>query len=210
MAMTRYRRGGSRRYLRGVGKRTRRSRWIVVVGENISVSPGTYQVIDLLTPVQPAGTIADLIYQQMTKPTLIALMGHMTLTVTNPFTTTGTTLPFGCEYAWGIYRDVDFTSSATALPAYSAGYSNSWMVHKTGSLSTAGIYAQDTATQAYSVTPGNTDISYRRYELNLRKYKRTLDSFNDTLVLSVENGTSASASAATFVFSFYFRMLLLE
>jgi len=199
-------RGGSGRTRR---TSARRYRWVVLTGSNV-VAPATYQAVDLLTPIQPASTVADLIYQQMTKPTLIRLMGHMTLVINNGFNITGPTNPFGVDYGWGIYRDVDFTSSGTALPAFSDGYSNSWMVHKVGFLSSIGTYAQDVPTQSFGITPGNTDIQYRRYELDLRKYKRTLDSFNDTLVLSVENATPAGATAGTLFYSFYFRVLLLE
>lgn len=137
-------------------------------------------------------------------------MGHLTLSTNNAITVPGNNPTRACEYAWGIYRDVDISSSATDLPAYSAGFSNSWMVHKTGTLAQPSIFSQNTANAAYSVTGGFNDLQYRRYDLNLRRYKRTLDSFNDTLILSVENGTAPASGAADLSFSFYFRMLLLE
>lgn len=137
-------------------------------------------------------------------------MGHMTLSVNDALTVPGNNVVKNVQYAWGIYRDVDIESSGTDLPPYSAGYSNSWMVHKAGALSAPALFSQNTSQAAYSAGQGQNDFSYRRYELNLRKYKRTLDSFNDTLILSVENGTTAGANAGTLAFSFYFRMLLLE
>lgn len=137
-------------------------------------------------------------------------MGHLTCSINNALVVPGLNNTLSADYAWGIYRDVDIQTSGTDLPAYSAGYSNSWMVHKSGALSVPSLFSQNTATQAYSATVGATDYSYRRYELNLRKYKRTLDSFNDTLILSFENGTSPGANAGDISFSFYFRMLLLE
>lgn len=147
----------------------------------------------------------------MTKPTLIALMGHMTVTSSATYGIPANVPTRSCEYAWGIYRDVDFTSTATALPPYSDGYTNSWMIHRTGSVASPSQYTQVNADGSISaVTLGYNDLQYRRYELNQRKYKRTLDSFNDTLVLSVENGTPVGVNASDLSFSFYFRMLLLE
>jgi len=148
----------------------------------------------------------------MTKPTVIAIMGHLTLGVSNPIVTPGFTLVSGCEYAWGIYRDVDISSTTTDLPAYSAGYSNSWMIHKTGALATPAINSTFVGGQVAQVGQGQNDWAYRRYDLNLRRYKRVMDSANDTLILSVENnaGLTPPANQATFNFSFYFRMLLLE
>jgi len=199
--------GGSMRPRR----RSRRARWIVVVGGPLTVTPNTYVTVSLLSPIIPAATLADSLYQQMTKPTIIAIMGHMTLQANNTFATSGVTNALGAEYAWGIYRDVDISSAATDLPAYSAGYSNSWMVHKTGTLSqpAIGIFNAGGLTSQYGYAA--TDINYRRYELNLRRYKRTMDSANDTLILSVENNTILGSTFDTdFAFSFYFRMLLLE
>jgi len=205
-----YRRRRTRRSARPVGSRQRRSRWVVVASEPVTIAPGAYQAFSLLSPIQPPSGVSDSIYQQMTKPTLIRVMGHLTI-----FSVAGYTcnLDVGTrfsEYAWGIYRDVDFTGSTTDLPAYSAGYSNSWMVHKTG---TVALPAYTTCPDGGASTvyplggePYN-DLTYRRYELNLSKYKRTLDSFNDTLVLSVENSTNGNMDIAV---SFYFRMLLLE
>lgn len=208
MAMTRYRK---RRYTRVASKRARRSRWIVVVGGPITVTPGTYQTVDLLGPLQPPPTIADTIYQQMTKPTLIAVMGHFTISATSGYGIPDNVPARQAEYGWGIYRDVDFATTTTDLPAYSAGYSNSWMVHKTGTLAIPAQYTQLNADGSISFVGGGfNDFQYRRYDLNLRKYKRTLDSFNDTLILSVENGTSPGANATDIAFSFYFRMLMLE
>lgn len=208
MAMQRYRR---RRYSRGVSKRARRSRWVVVVGGPLTVTPGTYVTVDLLTPIQPAGSIADSIYQQMTKPTLIAVMGHMTIGASSAYGIPSNQVARQAEYAWGVYRDVDFSSSNTDLPAYSAGFSNSWMVHKTGTVALPAQYSQVNADGSISeVGIGQNDLQYRRYDLNLRRYKRVLDSFNDTLILSVENGSPAISTATDITFSFYFRMLLLE
>lgn len=140
-------------------------------------------------------------------PTLIAVMGHLTLSSISPYAVPGNNAAKFIDYAWGIYRDVDFASLGTALPAYSAGYSNSWMVHKTGTLAQPALDATAIGGQLGMVTIGANDIQYRRYDLNLRRYKRKLDSFNDTLVLSVEN---AQGSTADMQLNFYFRMLLLE
>lgn len=184
----------------------RRMRWAVVTGFN-SLQPGQYLTFDLLSPIQPASGVSDLIYQSMTMPTLIAVMGHFTIAANDPIMVPGLTQAAVAEYAWGLYKDVDIASQATALPAYSAGYSNSWMHHRVGNLATAAIVSQSTAGAAFSATLGNNDQTYRRYDLNLRRYKRKLDSFNDTLVLSVEN---PSSSTMGFGFYFYFRFLLLE
>jgi len=146
----------------------------------------------------------------MTKPTVIAIMGHMTLVVNDALVIPGTNQTRSCEYAWGIYRDVDISNSVTDLPAYSAGYSNSWMVHKTGTLGVPALFSQFSPEAAYSAGQGQNDLAYRRYDLNLRRYKRVMDSANDTLILSVENNSGIATSVAQFAFSFYFRMLLLE
>lgn len=148
----------------------------------------------------------------MTKPTIIAVMGHLTLSINNTLNYPAANPPLTAEYGWGIYRDVDISSSTTDLPAYSAGYSNSWMVHKTGSLSAPGSVTTITAGAAGIITLGDTNLSYRRYDLNLRRYKRVMDSANDTLILSVENnsGLAPAPNRASFALAFYFRMLLLE
>lgn len=139
-------------------------------------------------------------------------MGHLTLSINNVLNYPSNNPPLAAEYAWGIYRDVDISSSTTDLPAYSAGYSNSWMVHKTGTLSSPGSVTGVIGGQPGIITLGNTDLTYRRYDLNLRRYKRVMDSANDTLILSVENnsGLSPAPNRASFALSFYFRMLLLE
>lgn len=137
----------------------------------------------------------------------------MTLAAISPYTVPAANNDAkSCEYAWGIYRDVDISSSATDLPAYSAGFSNSWMVHKTGTLSQPFLTTTFVGSQVAQVTLGQNDQQYRRYELNLRRYKRVMDSANDTLILSVENnpGLTPGGFQADLNFSFYFRMLLLE
>lgn len=137
-------------------------------------------------------------------------MGHLTITASAAYTCGVGVNSRVSEYAWGIYRDVDFFTQGTALPAYSAGFSNSWMVHKTGTV-VLPAYIQCGPTEIYS--PYNlggepyNDLTYRRYDLNLRKYKRTMDSLNDTLVLSVENSSNSNMAIGI---SAYFRMLLLE
>jgi len=72
---------------------------------------------------------------------------------------------------------------------------------KTGTV-TAGAFYTDATRAAF--LPNSFDKV--RHTLNQTKYKRKLDSFNDTLVLSIEN------ASASFVmgYDFYFRMLLLE
>lgn len=136
----------------------------------------------------------------------------MTLGISNPIIFPGFNANIGCEYAWGIYRDVDISSSVTDLPAYSAGYSNSWMVHKAGALAAPALNTTVVGGQGSGVGQGQNDWAYRRYELNLRRYKRVMDSANDTLILSVENnpGLAPAINQGSLNFSFYFRMLLLE
>lgn len=141
-------------------------------------------------------------------------MGHLTLSINNTLNYPSNNPSLAAEYAWGIYRDVDISSSTTDLPAYSAGYSNSWMIHKAGSLSAPSSVTSvnPTTFDVGIITLGDTNLSYRRYDLNLRRYKRVMDSANDTLILSVENnaGLSPAPNRASFAMSFYFRMLLLE
>lgn len=184
----------------------RKYRWVVVSGRN-SVPPATYATVNLLEPVQPPATIADTIYQQMTNPTLIAIMGHLTIATNNVFVSGTTRQPSASSGAWGIYVDKDFASLATALPPYSAGFTSTWMVHKSFYVSSP-LYLTGTTG---NVVIGNNDLNYRRYEINQRKYKRRLDSFNDTLILAIEHNTTAANGAADFInYDFYFRMLLLE
>jgi len=86
------------------------------------------------------------------------------------------------------------------------------MIHKAGALGQPSIFTSVAAGLTFSTTLGQNDFQYRRYDLNLRRYKRVMDSANDTLILSVENngGLLAPANQASLGFSFYFRMLLLE
>lgn len=197
--------------MRAGSGRARRYRYAVVVGGPLTVTPNTYVTVDLLTPVQPAGTIADSIYQQMTKPTLISIEGHFTAGISTPLGIPSNAPALGAEMAWGIYVDKDISSSSTDLPAYSLGFTTTWMMHKATRLASPALFTQVNADGSVSaVTLGQNDIQYRRWEFRQRKYKRTLDSFNDTLILSVENGSPVSSVSGDITFSFYFRLLLLE
>jgi hypothetical protein len=203
MAMRTYRRRST--IPRGRQRSARRYRWAVVVGSGV-VSRGTYAVVELLSPAQPTPTIADAIYQQMTMPTLIAVQGHLTVSAAVTYTAGTNQNASACFGAWGIYVDKDIASSATALPAYSAAFTSTWMTHRPFVLKTPS-YLAGTA----NIVLNDTSLQYRRYELNLRKYKRKLDSFNDTLILSVENSIDTLTSPTPeLAYEFYFRLLLLE
>lgn len=187
---------------RGSRRSARRYRWVVVTGQ-ILLQPQTYQAVELLTPTQPTTTLADSIYQSMTKPTIVAIMGSVTVIANRTYQTGVGQNGEVMEYAWGIYRDVDLTGSSTELPPFGLGYSNSWMTHKVGVVSSP----------SYNGTAffGDYDLGYRRYDLNLRKYKRTLDSSNDSLIFVGESATASTATNKTTVQMItYFRILLLE
>lgn len=179
----------------------RRYRLAVVVGSGV-VGSGNYAVIDLLTPVQPAGTIADTIYQQMTNPTLARVSGHVDIYDAQQYTL-GTSQNGGIiPFAWGLYVDKDIASTGTALPPYSLGFTTTWMMHRTGSVAAPGFLSD--ATRAAFTSVGYPQV--RRYNINQTKYKRKLDSFNDTLVFAVENASTTIALS----YDFYFKLLLLE
>ena len=194
------------KYTRRVAPRSaRKFRWAVVSGQG-TIPPQTYVTVNLLEPVQPAPTIADLIYQQMTNPTLVAIMGQMTIAANPTYVAGVTKAPQASQGAWGIYVDKDFASLATALPAYSAGFTSTWMMHKPWYVSSA-LYLASGTGNAFAAN----DLNYRRYEISQRKYKRRLDSFNDTLILSIEhNSTVAQGAVDNVNYNFYFRLLLLE
>lgn len=137
----------------------------------------------------------------MTNPTIVKIQGHIDIFSAQTYTLGTAVGGFVSPYAWGIYVDKDIASNATALPPYSLGYTSTWMAWKTGTI-TAGAFYTDATRAAF--LPNSFDKA--RHTLNLTKYKRKLDSFNDTLVLSIEN------ASASFVmgYDFYFRMLLLE
>lgn len=130
----------------------------------------------------------------------------MTITAVKAYT--NSVAAEAAQYAWGIYVDKDIASAGSYLPPFSLGFTSTWMVHKSG-IVVSSLYSRlqpATASESQAFAPPG-DLQYRRYELNLRKYKRKLDSFNDTLVLSVENWTDSQIDIACY---FYFRMLLLE
>lgn len=199
--MTRRSFRGSRRIARRSG---RQYRWAVSVVDDLTIIPGTFQAVDLLSPNLPPTTIADTIYQQMTHPTLIAVMGHVTILADRTYTAGSTVNAEYAPYAWGIYADKDIAAGASSIPPYGLGFTSTWMVHKSGIITTPGVLAN----AAGMTTLFDQSGSIRRHELNLRRYKRKLDSFNDTLVFSVENA-SASGNVNLNV-SFFLRMLLLE
>lgn len=53
------------------------------------------------------------------------------------------------------------------------------------------------------------DAQFRRYEFMQRKYKRKMDSFNDSLIFAIENAP-AGLSNQPIVVNAGFRILLLE
>lgn len=179
----------------------RRFRWVVVTGR-VSVAVNNVQPIQLLSPLLPPGTVADTQYQQMTQPTLIAVKGNVTVTPDVNYTLGVSQGARLSDFAWGLYVDRDFVTTGTALPPFSDGYSNAWMMHETDVITSPGYLAD--ANQGAFASLGS--IHYRRYHLNERRYKRKLDSFNDTLMFVFENG----GPSLNLVVDTYFRLLLLE
>lgn len=187
-----------------VRRRTRRTsarryRYVVLVGSG-GVSPTSYGVWDLLSPTQPPSSIADSIYQQMTNPTIARIEGHVDVYASKTYalgtTYSGAVVPF----AWGLYVDKDIQSNATALPPYSLGFTTTWLMHETGTVHVPG-FLSDATRAAFIPTP----IQHKRSLFN-SKYKRKVDTFNDSLIFTIENASTTDSIA----YDFYFRFLLLE
>lgn len=99
--------------------------------------------------------------------------------------------------AWGIYVDEDAANIATALLPYSNANTSSWMMWHTTTL----------FDQSSGTNPA-TDLAYRRWEFTQRKYKRKMDSANDTLSFVVENPSGVGDT--NILVNAFFRLLLLE
>jgi len=194
--------GGRRRT---AGASQRKYTWVTSAIPTTSVPPGTALPFELLSPVRPPADITTEVYQSMTNPTIIRIKGHVTCIVDRNNDCT-TQPPGNVSYAWGIYKDTDAVSVATFTRPFFEGNSNDWMHHESGFMVLS--------SQVYCI-PGNATIypygslPYRRYEFDLRKYKRRLDSQRDSLVFAIENA-GAPFGTGEMIFSAYFRMLLLE
>lgn len=182
----------------------RRYRWVTVLG-SFGVTEESATIVQLLSPVQPPGNIADTLYQQMTKPTLIAVMGNVTVYGSAGYSSGTAQDAQFLPYSWGMYVDDDVNTSTTSLTPFSQANTSDWIVHKTGIVSAPGYLPTGTANSFFA----DTNLTNRRYDLNLRKYKRTMDSYNDTLVFAVETGSRTGENINLGVY-YYFRMLLLE
>lgn len=176
--------------------------------EPFSINPSSSVTFNLLSPTQPPGNLTDSIYQQMTNPTIIAVMGHVTITAL-PVIACSSFLASTADYAWGIYADKDASNLATAITPYSFGFTSAWMMWHSGTVGAPGqtVCPTGDGTTTNITNYNDNDLAYRRYELRQRKYKRKLDSFNDTLVFAVENSFFSERAIAV---QAYFRMLLLE
>jgi len=194
----------------GNRRASRRYRWAIASVDPVSLGPGDAVTFNLLSPIQPPSNLTDSIYQQMTNPTIIAVMGHVTI-YSLPPVSCNTYLPSTADYAWGLYVDKDAASVTTAITPWSFGYTSTWMMWHSGTVGSGGQVVCPTGVEGQTQTSPlqMSDLAYRRYELRQRKYKRKLDSFNDTFVFAVENAP-ATASERGIGVSAYFRMLLLE
>jgi hypothetical protein len=132
-------------------------------------------------------------------------MGHLTISATSTYTLGTTKNAETIPYGWGIYVDNDAVSAATSIQPYADARSNAWMVHKVGVVGSAGLLTDGTRASFFA-----TDLVYRRYDLDLRRYKRKLDSFSDTLRLMVQNAATASPGAVSITTTYFFRMLMVE
>lgn len=202
----RRRRGYGRRRSRGAQSQ-RRYTWVTVAVPPTLVIAGQALPFELLTPVRPAGDVTQEVYQNMTNPTVAAVMGNVTLFITRPLNCDAAVGAGNASYAWGIYKDSDAVDLSTFTRPFSEGNSNEWMMHRNGFLvDGARVICVGTGVQFY--TPVG-DLIYRRYEFNERKYKRRLDSQRDSLVFAVEN-PGAPFGETDLAVSAYFRILLLE
>jgi len=200
-----------RRLMRRPSRRTygakKRSRytWVVIAVPPTPISAGTFQPFVLLTPLRPATNLTEEVYQSMTNPLVSAIMGHVSVTV-DPLNIQ-TDNARNVNYAWGIDTDDDFVNAASTLPPFTAGNSNNWMMHRSGYISVPS--AVSTTGGNNTARSGTTDLYYRRYELNMRKYKRRLDSTRDSLIFVVENAPAPFSDEQMLVTA-YFRLLLVE
>jgi len=183
----------------------RKSTWVTIASPPTSIPVGQTAYFELLSPVRPAADITQEVYQNMTNPTVVAVYGHVTI-LADRVIDCNFSPPTDTTYAWGIYKDTDVFSPATGQPPWNAGRSNLWMMHHAGFLSIPGqVICGGTEVNNY----GLNDLQYRRYELSHRRYKRRLDSQNDSLIWAVENAP-VPFSSTNLVVTSYFRLLLLE
>jgi len=194
----------TRRAMRSSGS-PRKFTWVTVAAPLTTLGNGQTAYFELLTPVRPPTDITQEVYQNMTNPTIVAVYGHVTVLADRNFAC-GVEPPSNVTYGWGIYKDTDDFTPATARAPWSNGQSNLWMLHHTGYLQIVGQTDCDGVANNFGVN----DLQYRRYELSQRKYKRRLDSQNDSLIFAVECAPFPFTEGGDLVVTAYFRMLLLE
>jgi len=191
---------------RSTGRASQRKyTWVIVSVPPTALPSGTALPFELLSPIRPPSDITIEVYQNMTNPTVARVMGHVTL-VANNDNLCATQPPTQVSYAWGLYKDSDAVDVATFTRPFSEGNSNEWMHHEAGTLfQSSGLQCTDLSPARFSLG----SAPYRRYEFDLRKYKRRLDSQRDSLIFAVEN-PAAPFSNDELAFTAYFRILLLE
>jgi len=203
-----FRRRGRRPARRAASQR--KYTWVVVAAPLTSLTPGQSIYFELLSPVRPATDITQEVYQNMTNPTVIAVYGHVTLGADRTLVCSPSD-PVNMTYAWGIYKDTDAFAPSSAVAPWSNGNSNLWMLHHSGFLLIPGqILCTGGIPGGAPFTYGLNDLQYRRYELSTRKYKRRLDSQNDSLIFGVECAPSPFSTGGELLVTAYFRLLLLE
>jgi len=202
MRSPRRRFGGQRR---SVGRSQRKYTWVTSAIPPTLLTPGLALPYELLSPVRPPSDITTEVYQSMTNPTIIRVRGHVTIVAERDNDCITQAAVNAC-YAWGIYKDTDAVSTATFTRPFLEGNSNDWMHHESGFIV---LGSQVFCAPALPSINDFGSLTYRRYEFDLRRYKRRLDSQRDTLVFAIENAGPPFGNGEL-AFSAYFRMLLLE
>lgn len=156
----------------------------------------------MLDPSRPASDIQSELYQYMVRCTVLRIMGHVTVRIDDAPVSCATGLgQTFADYAWGIYKESTYDVNQLLAP-FTQGYNNEWMHHAVSTLWLPSVYPCSPL-QTY----GSGGETFRRHILDLRKYRRTLDPSNDSLVFVVENSV---ASGSNIYVSAYFRMLVME
>lgn len=137
---------------------------------------------------------------------MASIQGYLDCTLGTLPSCTGTGIfGVGAVGCWGIYNDSGVITSSNVDDPIVQGYSTEWMVHRSFRIGASYVCS---ASGAVPQGTGYSDAySFRRFSLATRRYTRTVDASDDTLLLVVGNSANSTVS---FGYSYYFRILLVE
>lgn len=170
----------------------------------VSVAPNSLSVIPLLTPTVPASqTLATQIYSTMGRVVLAKTNFNFDCTLAGTLSGTTTYAAMGI----GIYVDSDAVDATNPLRPLQDGNSTDWLLWHYFVLRSGAFSIVSTPAPGGVVLSNHTSQLYKRYAYTMTRYKRKMDTSNDSLVMVVQNSAQSTQTAA---FTFYNKFLFVR